>query len=75
MEKGPEMYCGRCGEQLLTGGGEPIGTPDAGPHTRCAQALELEPPRYCVNCRRRMIVQITPAGWSARCSEHGTLVS
>ena len=31
----------------------------------------LEPPRYCPQCRRRMVVQVLPRGWSARCSEHG----
>ena len=31
----------------------------------------LEPPRYCAQCRRRMVVQVLPRGWSARCSEHG----
>ena len=32
----------------------------------------LEPPRYCSHCRRRMVVQVHPTGWSARCVEHGT---
>lgn len=32
---------------------------------------DLEPPRYCTHCRRRMVVQVTPTGWSARCVEHG----
>jgi ribosomal protein S18 acetylase RimI-like enzyme len=32
----------------------------------------LEPPRYCRHCRRRMVVQVHPTGWSARCVEHGT---
>ncbi len=31
----------------------------------------LEPPRFCTRCRRRMVVQVTPTGWSARCVEHG----
>jgi len=54
-------YCGHCGEAA-----------DAGGHERCAARLELEPPRYCGACRRRMVVQVVPAGWSARCVEHGT---
>ncbi|MCY7373471.1 MAG: GNAT family N-acetyltransferase [Spirochaetaceae bacterium] len=33
----------------------------------------LEPPRFCPQCRRRMVVQVLPRGWSARCSEHGVL--
>jgi hypothetical protein len=39
------------------------------------RARELEPPRYCPQCRRRMVVQVTPAGWQARCSVHGGLSS
>ena len=35
----------------------------------------LEPPRYCPRCRRRMVVQVHPTGWSARCVEHGTTTS
>lgn len=33
----------------------------------------LEPPRFCTRCRRRMVVQVHPTGWSARCVEHGTV--
>ncbi|MFB9322898.1 biotin synthase auxiliary protein BsaP [Cryptosporangium minutisporangium] len=54
-------YCARCGE--LLGGGD---------HAGCVRALALEPPRYCPACRRRMVVQVTPVGWSARCSRHGS---
>ena len=57
-------YCDRCGE-----------SPAAGDHSGCARARELEPPRYCPRCRRRMVVQVTPAGWIARCAEHGELMS
>ena len=39
----------------------------------CAAALKLEPARYCPQCARRMVVQVTPGGWNARCSEHGSL--
>jgi hypothetical protein len=55
-------YCPRCGM--------PEG---AGNHTVCRTALTLEPPRYCASCRRRMVVQVTPGDWTARCSEHGEL--
>jgi hypothetical protein len=54
-------YCGRCGEPRESG------------HPACDRAMELEPPRYCTACRRRMVVQIVPTGWRARCSEHGEL--
>lgn len=53
-------YCGRCGQDA--------GTAD---HGGCTRALTLEPPRYCARCRRRLVVQVTPSGWSARCVEHG----
>ena len=53
-------FCDQCGEPMTTGG-----------HARCRAARELEPPRYCPQCRRRMVVQVHPTGWTARCSEHG----
>lgn len=55
----PLTVCAQCG--------------DPGSHPACEQALLLEPPRYCVWCGRRMVVQVHPTGWSARCVEHGTL--
>ena len=51
-------YCDACGEP--------------GSHPACATRRELEPPRWCPRCRRRMVVQVMPASWTARCSEHGT---
>ena len=53
-------WCGQCGEAL-----------DAQGHATCRRRAELEPPRWCPQCRRRMVVQVTPGGWTARCSEHG----
>jgi hypothetical protein len=53
------------------------GRPD-GPsgHERCRSRLAvLDPPRYCVHCARRMVVQVTPAGWTASCSRHGELTA
>jgi hypothetical protein len=53
-------WCDRCGGSLgMTR------------HTACAAARALEPPRYCGHCRRRMKVQVLPAGWVAACVEHG----
>jgi len=57
-------YCDRCGEPASTGD-----------HSACAAARALEPPRYCGQCRRRMVVQVTPTGWTARCSAHGVLTN
>ena len=53
-------YCGRCGLPLADGGA-----------WVCERRAELEPPRYCAECGRRMVVQVTPGGWTARCFEHG----
>jgi hypothetical protein len=53
-------YCDRCGEPVEVGG-----------HDRCQAGRELEPPRFCPACRRRMKVQVLPRGWVARCVEHG----
>ena len=61
-------YCGRCGEPQMDDGQQPVGE-----HAACDQALVLEPPRYCAQCRRRLIVQVLPTGWTARCSAHGEL--
>lgn len=55
-------HCGQCGEPL---------TPEG--HATCRRAAALDPPRYCARCRRRMVVQVVPTGWTARCSEHGVL--
>ena len=57
----PAAYCGHCGD--------PLAESD---HAGCVQRLELEPPRYCPDCGRRMKVQVVPAGWTATCVEHGT---
>ncbi|HEY1488931.1 MAG TPA: hypothetical protein VGF84_22680 [Micromonosporaceae bacterium] len=57
-------WCDRCGDAVT-----------AGAHDDCRAARELEPPRYCGQCRRRMKVQVMPAGWRASCVEHGTVTS
>ncbi|MHC6229180.1 biotin synthase auxiliary protein BsaP [Arthrobacter sp. MMS24-T111] len=62
-------FCGRCGTPDDGGSG-----PASDPHLPCREQLVLEPPRYCAACRRRMKVQVTPAGWIAECSRHGVLV-
>jgi uncharacterized Zn finger protein (UPF0148 family) len=59
-----DSYCDRCGQPL-----------DGGEHGTCERARELEPPRYCPQCQRRMVVQVVPAGWKARCIVHGELSS
>jgi SAM-dependent methyltransferase len=56
----PTVWCDRCGRPLADGG-----------HDACAEARALEPPRFCARCRRRMKVQVLPAGWAATCAVHG----
>ena len=43
----------------------------AGSAVPTAAQLGLEPPRFCAACGRRMIVQVRPDGWWAKCSRHG----
>ena len=43
----------------------------AGGEVPAAARLGLEPPRFCAECGRRMIVQVRPDGWEAKCSRHG----
>jgi hypothetical protein len=58
-------YCGWCGR--------PPGEKD---HSTCdARLASVDPPRYCPRCARRMVVQVTPSGWTARCSRHGHATS
>lgn len=33
---------------------------------------ELDPPRFCPECGKGLIAQVTPQGYSARCKVHGT---
>ncbi|HWM57839.1 MAG TPA: hypothetical protein VNO83_08395 [Pseudonocardia sp.] len=58
MTTGP-AFCDQCGR------------PATAEHPACVRRRELEPPRYCPDCARRMVVQVTPTGWTARCSRHG----
>nr|WP_091516185.1 hypothetical protein [Amycolatopsis sacchari] len=49
---------------------------DTGEHARCrSPRAALEPPRFCAECARRLVVQVTPTGWEARCSRHGACTS
>ncbi|HET8658988.1 MAG TPA: hypothetical protein VFM55_08325 [Micromonosporaceae bacterium] len=58
------VWCDRCGGALDAAG-------SSGGHDACRRARVLEPPRYCPACRRRLKVQVLPAGWRAVCVEHG----
>ena len=43
----------------------------AGSPVPTAAQLGLEPPRFCAECGRRMVVQVRPDGWWAKCSRPG----
>ena len=59
------VYCSFCGKEEA-----------GGDHAFCRQRLSMiDPPRYCSECARRMVVQVTPDGWAARCSRHGEITS
>ena len=47
----------------------------AGGQTPVSARLGLEPPRFCAECGRRMMVQVRPDGWWAQCSRHGRVDS
>ncbi|GEM_PF-1944621 len=59
------LWCDRCGGALA------VGAPTDDGHEACTAARALEPPRYCPHCRRRLKVQVLPAGWRATCVQHG----
>jgi len=59
---GEAGYCDHCGRQL---------TPADRGHEACRAARKLDPPRYCARCGRRMVVKVTPDGWSSQCARHG----
>ncbi|EUA08782.1 hypothetical protein I553_9839 [Mycobacterium xenopi 4042] len=52
------------------GAGATTSTPGPGGHLGIAarRRLGLEPPRFCAECGRRMVVQVRPDGWWAKCS-------
>ncbi|MFJ6157917.1 hypothetical protein ACIQF8_11655 [Pseudarthrobacter sp. NPDC092184] len=74
-------FCSHCGKahlQETSDGGiaPPSDVPAQGAaHHECAARLQLEPPRYCRRCGRRVKVQVSPHAWSATCSRHGTTTS
>ncbi|MBW3658280.1 MAG: hypothetical protein KY457_06555 [Actinobacteria bacterium] len=51
-------YCAVCGRE---------GEAGHGAHEACAGMLELDPPRHCTRCGRRLDVQVFPTGYRATC--------
>ena len=53
-------YCDGCGK----------------PSTECPGCRwEYDPPHFCASCGVRMVVNVSPDGWRARCKEHGERTS
>ena len=54
---------------------EGCGAPESeGDHTRCRERrAATDPPRYCTTCGRKLVVQVLPASWIARCVHCGPL--
>ncbi|HEX4008725.1 MAG TPA: hypothetical protein VHX62_01880 [Solirubrobacteraceae bacterium] len=60
---GPPPFCDGCGRPVAEGS-----------HERCLQRREAtDPPRYCTACGRRLVVQVLPTTWTARCVRCGPL--
>jgi hypothetical protein len=58
------MHCTGCGKPREGGG-----------HERCLRRQPYEPPRFCAECGRRMVVKVTPVSYVATCSVHGEVRS
>jgi len=45
------------------------GLPEAeGDHSRCRERrAATDPPRFCTECGRKLVVQVLPTGWKAHC--------
>jgi hypothetical protein len=44
-------------------------------HPAAACRRELDPPRFCPSCGRRLRVTVHPTGWEASCRDHGPVAS
>ncbi|MGK8360056.1 hypothetical protein [Corynebacterium amycolatum] len=69
--------------QAMVLGDEPKFDPFTGADLEAGEVRErsygakagLEAPRFCQLCGRRMVVQVRPDGWTAKCSRHGEVDS
>jgi hypothetical protein len=59
MTGGPR--CDACGKPVTSGD-----------HARCrARRAATDPPRFCTDCGRKLVVQVLPVGFTARCVHCG----
>lgn len=69
--------------QAMVAGDAPIFHPNTGQRIEPGVEVRLSPsaragleaPRFCQICGRRMVVQVRPDGWEAKCSRHGIVDS
>jgi hypothetical protein len=56
-------FCDACGRSL-----------DGEGHDRCRERRAgTDPPRFCANCGRKLVVQVLPLSYAARCVRCGPL--
>jgi hypothetical protein len=56
-------FCSGCG-----------GRAGVGDHAECERRQQAtDPPRFCRDCGRKLVVQVLPFGWEARCVKCGVL--
>lgn len=56
-------FCDACGQPRTQG-----------EHGRCRERRSAtDPPRFCTACGRKLVVQVLPFGWTARCVKCGPL--
>ena len=61
MSAGP--HCDGCGKSLADGD-----------HRECVvRRTRTDPPRFCATCGRKLVVQVLPLRWTARCVHCGPL--
>jgi hypothetical protein len=55
------MYCTGCGQTV----------------DKCAGSCkrDLDPPRFCPECGKRLVVMVTPGYFEAQCKVHGPLTT
>ncbi|MGN6167172.1 MAG: biotin synthase auxiliary protein BsaP [Solirubrobacteraceae bacterium] len=60
-----QRHCDACGGLISAAG-----------HELCrARRSATDPPRFCVTCGRKLVVQVLPFGWNARCVRCGPVPS
>jgi hypothetical protein len=57
-------YCDTCGQPLA-----------GSDHVQCrSRRAATDPARFCIACGRKLVVQVLPLGWTARCVSCGPVV-